>query len=153
VNLFARQLVPHTQISDQRFQPLRLFVLDIGFPRSQVCCAALQELIPRAGQRCGGHTQFARECFEVFPAQQSENRCKLAFRRLPAPAITPLFGSPSGRPSGYFRGSRSWFSLFAHRHLLVMSYSFSSQFGVQENPRARDPEYLLTKNFFASINQ
>src|SRR5437879_1843844 len=50
----------------------------------------------------------------------------------------PLFGSPSGRPSGSLRGPRSWFSLFAHRHLHVISDSFSPQFGVQKNPRARD---------------
>ena len=42
------------------------------------------------------------------------------------------------RPPGSFRGSRSWFFLLAHTHLLVISDSFSSQFGVQENPRARD---------------
>jgi hypothetical protein len=35
---------------------------------------------------------------------------------------------------------RSWFSLLADTHLLVISDSFSSQFGVQENPRARDSQ-------------
>jgi hypothetical protein len=55
-----------------------------------------------------------------------------------ATAVTLLFGNPCGRPPGSLRGSRSWFSLLAHTHLLVISHSFSSQFGVQENPRARD---------------
>lgn len=31
------------------------------------------------------------------------------------------------------RGSRSRFSLFGHKHVLLISHSFSSQFGVQEN--------------------
>src|SRR5258708_5908181 len=128
-------------MGDQRFQPLRLFVVDIGFPRFQVCRTALQKLLSPAGQRRGGHTQFPRKCFEIFSAQQPEHRRKLAFRRPPATAVAPLFGSPSGRPAGSLRGSRSWFSLFAHKHLLVITDSFSSQFGVQENPRAR--EYLF----------
>src|SRR6266702_2159336 len=93
---------------------------------------------PPAGQRRGGHAQFARECFEVLTTQQPQNRCKLAFRRPAPPAVAPLFGSPSGRPAGSLRGSRSWFSLLAHTHLLVISDSFSSQCGVQENPRARE---------------
>src|SRR5579864_5749955 len=106
--------------------------------------AALQELIPLARQRRRGHAQFARKCFQVFAAQQPENRCVLAFRRPPAPAITPLFGSHAGRPSGSLRGSRSWFSLLVHTHLLVISDSFSSQFGVQENPRAREAFFSMT---------
>src|SRR5437899_4433953 len=48
-----------------------------------------------------------------------------------------MFNVP-GRPTGSLRGPRSWFSLFAHRHLHVISHSFSPQFGVQENPRARE---------------
>src|SRR5207245_11615533 len=48
-----------------------------------------------------------------------------------------MFNVP-GRPTGSLRGPRSWFSLFAHRHLHVISDSFSPQFGVQENPRARE---------------
>src|SRR6266851_6828704 len=55
--------------------------------------------------------------------------------------VAPLFGSPCGRPAGSFRASRSWFSFLAHTHLLVISDSFSSQFGVQENPRARESKY------------
>src|SRR6266571_4049326 len=71
------------------------------------------------------------------------DRCKLAFRRPAPPTVAPLFGSPSGRPAGSLRGSRSWFSFLAHTHLLVISDSFSSQFGVQENPRARDLIHVL----------
>src|SRR5207302_742333 len=63
---------------------------------------------------------------------------RLAFGRPASPPVAPLFGSPSGRPTGSLRGPRSWFSLFAHRHLHVIPHSFSPQFGVQENPRARD---------------
>src|SRR5207245_10385481 len=48
-----------------------------------------------------------------------------------------MFNVP-GRPTGSLRGPRSWFSLFAHRHLHVISHPFSPQFSVQENPRARD---------------
>ena len=48
-----------------------------------------------------------------------------------------------GRPPGSLRGSRSWFSLLAHTHLLVISDPFSSQFGVEENPRARELSLLL----------
>jgi hypothetical protein len=40
----------------QRFQPLRLFVVHVDFPRFQICCVTLQELIPPAGQRPCGHT-------------------------------------------------------------------------------------------------
>src|SRR5208337_1963625 len=112
--------------------------VDIGFPRFQVGRAALQELLAPTGQRRRGHTQFARKCFQVFPAQQPQHRGKLTFRRPAAAAVAPLFGSPSSRPPGSFRASRSWFFLLAHTHLLVISDSFSSQFGVQENPRARE---------------
>src|SRR5258708_4177668 len=134
-------------MGDQRFQPLRLFVVDIGFPRFQVCRTALQKLLSPAGQRRGGHTQFPRKCFEIFSAQQPEHRRKLAFRRPPATAVAPLFGSPSGRPAGSLPGSRSWFSLFSHKHLLVITDSFSSQFGVQENPRARDLLQRCSRKF------
>ena len=68
VDLFAQQFVAHAQIGDQRFQSLRLFVLDLGFPRFPVRRAALQELLSPAGQCCGGYAQFARECFEIFTA-------------------------------------------------------------------------------------
>ena len=57
MDLFAQQFVVHAQISDQRFGPLCLFIA-IGFPRFQVCRADLEELIPPAGRRCGGHAQF-----------------------------------------------------------------------------------------------
>src|SRR5207244_1821103 len=86
----------------------------------------------------GGYPQFAREGFEILAAQQPQDRCRLAFGRPASPPVAPLFGSPSGRPTGSLRGPRSWFSLFAHRHLHVIPHSFSPQFGVQENPRARD---------------
>src|SRR5438128_8536773 len=64
-----------------------------------------------------------------------------------------MFNVP-GRPTGSLRGPRSWFSLFAHRHLHVIPHnSFSPQFGVQENPRAREvlkgpSESLLKVRFF-----
>jgi len=66
------------------------------------------------------------------------------------------FGSPSGRPAGSLWGSRSWFSLLAHTHLLVISDSFSSQFGVQENPRAREhhcPNLSLNSQLGSSSNE
>src|SRR3989449_945364 len=129
------------QIGDQGFQPLGLFVLHIGFPRSQVGFAAVQKLIPPAGQGRGGYPQFAREGFQILAAQQPQDRCRLAFGRPASPPVAPLFGSPSGRPTGSLRGPRSWFSLFAHRHLHVISHPFSPQFGVQQNPRARDSAY------------
>src|SRR5437870_4008220 len=138
VDFFTQQLVAHAQIGDQGFQPLGLFVLHIGFPRSQVGFAAVQKLIPPAGQGRGGYPQFAREGFQILAAQQPQDRCRLAFGRPASPPVAPLFGSPSGRPTGSLRGPRSWFSLFAHRHLHVIPHSFSPQFGVQENPRARE---------------
>src|SRR5712692_3184051 len=125
-------------LSHERFQPLGLFVLDISLPCFQVRLTAGQELIPPAGERCGGHTQLTRKRFDILAAQKPENRRALTLRRPATPTVPPLFGSPSGRPAGSLRASRSWLSLFVHRHLLVMSPSFSSQFGVQENPSAGD---------------
>src|SRR5258708_36378896 len=88
--------------------------------------------------------------FEFPPGEKREHRRKLAFRRPPATAVAPLFGSASGRTAGSLRGSRSWFSLFAHKPLLVITDSFSSQFGVQENPRAREL-VLNSHNIFLPI--
>ena len=68
-----------------------------------------------ADERRGGDTQLARERFDIFPAQESENRRGLALRRPPTPTVSPLF---------------------AHRHLHLISHSFS--FSVQENPRTRE---------------
>src|SRR5437899_7785149 len=116
--------------------PHRLPALSGGF-------AAVQKLIPPAGQGRGGYPQFAREGFQILAAQQPQDRCRLAFGRPASPPVAPLFGSPSGRPTGSLRGPRSWFSLFAHSHLHVISHPFSPQFGVQENPRAREPEFGL----------
>src|SRR5271156_3129193 len=69
-------------------------------PALSIWRAALQELLPPTRQRRGRHAQLARKHFEVFPAQQPNDRCKLAFGRPAAPAIAPHFGSLSGRPAG-----------------------------------------------------
>jgi hypothetical protein len=90
-----------------------------GFPCFQVCCAAFQKLLAPTGQHCGGYTQFARKTFRDLPAQQLQHRCNLRFADQRPPAVTPF-------PL-----------LLAHIHFLAISDSFSSQFGVQENPRAR----------------
>src|SRR5712692_4450951 len=60
----------------------------------QVRFAAGQELLPPAGERCGGDPQLARERFDIFPAQKPEDCCGLALRRPPTPTVPPLFGSP-----------------------------------------------------------
>jgi len=44
----------------------------------------------------------------------------------------------TGLPFGLPQGLPEAGSLFAHRHLHVISHSFSSQFGVQENANARE---------------
>ena len=46
-------------------------------------------------------------------------------------------------PAGQCGGGQAQFFLFVHRHLLVMPYSFSSQFGAQQNPRVREIELRL----------
>src|SRR2546422_5071573 len=68
------------------------------------------------------------------------------------PAVAPLFGSPSRRPTGSPRGPRSWFSLFAHRHLHVVSHPFLPPFGVQQNPRARETVIDLAKKILGEKN-
>jgi len=80
VDFLSQQLVAHAQIGHQGFQSLRLFVLDIGLSGLQVRFAAGQELIPPAGERCGD-TQFARERFDIFPAQKPEDCPGLVLRR------------------------------------------------------------------------
>src|SRR5437899_931116 len=69
------------------------------------------------------------------------------------PPVAPLFGSPSGRPTGSLRGPRSWFSLFAHRHLHVISHPFSPQFGVQQNPRARETQLAAAGVGLGAVNE
>jgi len=53
------------------------------------------------------------------PPQDPENRSCFALCRTPTPTVRALFGSPLGAPEAG--------SLFVHRHLLVISHSFSSQ--------------------------
>src|SRR3989449_4443875 len=59
------------------------------------------------------------------------------------PARRAALREPLRSPYGLPGGPRSWFSLFAHRHLHVISHPFSPQFGVQQNPRAREPQHGL----------
>ena len=94
MDFLSEQLVAHTQIGHQGFQSLRLFVLDIGLSGLQVRFAAGQELLPPAGERCGGDPQLARERFDIFPAQKPEDCCGLALRRPPTPTVPPLCLAP-----------------------------------------------------------
>src|SRR3989454_3203644 len=94
VDFFTQQLVAHAQIGDQGFQPLGLFVLHIGFPRSQVGFAAVQKLIPPAGQGRGGYPPFPREGFQILAPQQPPDRCRLAFGRPASPPSRRSSGAP-----------------------------------------------------------
>ncbi len=76
----------------------------------------------------------------ISSPRSSRHRRDLALGRPTTPTVALLFGSRSGRPSGSLSGSRNWFSLVAHGHLTREVNSFSSQLGVQENPRPRDHE-------------
>src|ERR1700752_3055962 len=86
-----QQLVVHRDLAHLGAQALDLVVALVRGPALQRRLAAGEELLAPVGQRRRGHSELTRQAIERLPAQQAQERVRLAARREPS-RLTPAVG-------------------------------------------------------------